>query len=91
MARVYSVVTFYALFNLDPQGKNTICICRGTACHTRGSRELLESLMFKLGFHNPDDELTDKIALNTSDGQVHDSNGRMLWPMRAGSRGRGQS
>ena len=69
LARIYSVVTFYALFNLEPQGKNTICICRGTACHTRGSRELLESLMFKLGFHNPDDELTDKIALNTSDGQ----------------------
>ena len=68
LARVFSVVTFYALFNLEPQGKNTICICRGTACHTRGSRELLESLMFKLGFHNPDDELPEKIALNTSDG-----------------------
>ena len=68
LARVYSVVTFYALFNLEPQGKNTICICRGTACHTRGSRDLLESLMFKLGFHNPDEELADKIALNTSDG-----------------------
>jgi len=54
LARIYSVVTFYALFNLEPQGKNTICICRGTACHTRGSRDLLESLMFKLGFHNPD-------------------------------------
>jgi NADH-quinone oxidoreductase subunit E len=67
-ARVYSVVTFYALFNLEPQGKNTICICRGTACHTRGSRELLQSLMFKLGFHDPDEELTDKIALNTPDG-----------------------
>ena len=69
LARVYSVVTFYALFNLEPQGKNTICICRGTACHTRGSRELLQSLMFKLGFHNPDEDLGDKIALNTSDGQ----------------------
>jgi NADH-quinone oxidoreductase subunit E len=69
MARVYSVVTFYALFNLEPQGKNTICICRGTACHTRGSRELLQSLMFKLGFHNPDEDLGEKIALNTSDGQ----------------------
>jgi NADH-quinone oxidoreductase subunit E len=68
LARIYSVVTFYALFNLEPQGKNTICICRGTACHTRGSRELLESLMFKLGFHNPDEEPGDKIALNTSDG-----------------------
>lgn len=68
LARVYSVATFYALFNLEPQGKNTICICRGTACHTRGSRELLESVMFKLGFHNPEEELTDKIALTTSDG-----------------------
>jgi NADH-quinone oxidoreductase subunit E len=69
LARIYSVVTFYALFNLEPQGKNTICICRGTACHTRGSRDLLESLMFKLGFHNPDEEPGDKIALNTPDGQ----------------------
>jgi len=68
LARIYSVVTFYALFNLEPQGKNTICICRGTACHTRGSRELLESLMFKLGFHDPEEVTADKIALNTSDG-----------------------
>jgi NADH-quinone oxidoreductase subunit E len=69
LARVYSVVTFYALFNLEPQGKNTICICRGTACHTRGSRDLLDNLMLKLGFHNPDQEPADKIALNTSDGK----------------------
>jgi len=68
LARVYSVVTFYALFNLEPQGKNTICICRGTACHTRGSRELLQSLLVKLGFHDPEEENADKIALNTPDG-----------------------
>lgn len=69
LARVYGVVTFYALFNLEPQGKNTICICRGTACHTRGSRDLLESLMIKMGFHDPDEEPADKIAFNTSDGK----------------------
>jgi len=69
LARVYSVVTFYALFNLEPQGKHTICICRGTACHTRGSRELLESLVFRLGLHNPEEETADKISLNTSDGE----------------------
>src|SRR5664279_1398120 len=33
LSRIYSVATFYALFNLQPQGDNTICICRGTACH----------------------------------------------------------
>jgi NADH-quinone oxidoreductase subunit E len=69
LARVYSVVTFYALFNLEPQGENTICVCRGTACHTRGSRELLESLMFKLGLHDPEEESADKLSLNTSDGK----------------------
>jgi NADH-quinone oxidoreductase subunit E len=69
LARVYSVVTFYALFNLEPQGKNTICICRGTACHTRGSRGLLETVMFKLGFHDSSDGMSDKISMNTSDGK----------------------
>src|SRR5579859_8182071 len=42
LSRIYSVATFYALFNLQPQGENTLCICRGTACHTRGSRNLLQ-------------------------------------------------
>ena len=48
-SQVFSVATFYALFNLQPQGDNTICICRGTACHTRGSRDLLDSLRLELG------------------------------------------
>ena len=49
LARIYSVATFYALFNLDPQGDNTICVCRGTACHTRGSRNLLARSCLELG------------------------------------------
>ena len=47
-AQVYGVATFYALFNLQPQGEHTVCICRGTACHTRGSRNLLERLKLQL-------------------------------------------
>ena len=49
LSRIYSVVTFYSLFNLRPQGDHTICICRGTACHTRGSRNLLQSARLELG------------------------------------------
>jgi NADH-quinone oxidoreductase subunit E len=68
VAQIYSVATFYALFNLEPQGKNTICICRGTACHTRGSRDLLDSLRLELGLQeSPDDDIADKIALTTAD------------------------
>jgi len=69
-SRVYSVATFYALFNLDPQGDNTICICRGTACHTRGSRNLLQSarLELKLGLEDSSDTGDgEKVLLTTPD------------------------
>jgi NADH-quinone oxidoreductase subunit E len=65
-AQVYAVATFYALFNLEPQGTHTVAICRGTACHTRGSRVLLERAKLQLGFHETP-ETADKLALTTSD------------------------
>jgi NADH-quinone oxidoreductase subunit E len=70
LARIYSVATFYALFNLQPQGENTICICRGTACHTRGSRNLLQSARLELGLSYADgngENDSDKIVLTTPD------------------------
>jgi NADH-quinone oxidoreductase subunit E len=67
-AQVYSVATFYALFNLKPQGDHTICICRGTACHTRGSRNLLERLKLQLGFKDKGEEgSADKVSATTPD------------------------
>ncbi|MEN6618636.1 MAG: NAD(P)H-dependent oxidoreductase subunit E [Rikenellaceae bacterium] len=44
LSRIYSVATFYSFFNLKPQGKNTLIVCRGTACHTKGSKILLDDL-----------------------------------------------
>ena len=70
LAQIYSVATFYALFNLQPQGDNTICICRGTACHTRGSRNLLQSARLELGLGTVDggaESESDKILLTTPD------------------------
>jgi NADH-quinone oxidoreductase subunit E len=67
-ARVYSVATFYALFNLEPQGTNTVAICRGTACHTRGSRALLERLKLQLGLSRSEEGgSADKLTLTTPD------------------------
>ncbi len=68
VSQVFSVVTFYALFNLSPQGDHTICICRGTACHARGSRDLLESVRLELGLADGDGEgNADKLMLTTPD------------------------
>src|SRR5579864_1018938 len=73
LSRIYSVATFYALFNLQPQGENTICICRGTACHTRGSRNLLQGARLELGLGLEDEEGNgpdaDKLLLTTPDQQ----------------------
>jgi NADH-quinone oxidoreductase subunit E len=44
LTRIYNVVTFYSFFNLKPQGKHTVAVCRGTACHTKGSKTLLDDL-----------------------------------------------
>jgi NADH-quinone oxidoreductase subunit E len=65
-SQVYSVATFYALFNLDPQGTHTVAICRGTACHTRGSRALLERVKLQLGLQEVVDN-ADKLTLTTPD------------------------
>jgi NADH-quinone oxidoreductase subunit E len=69
-ATVYSMATFYALFNLEPQGDNVICVCRGTACHTRGSRGLLEKVCLDLGLSEQEpgvDKESDKLMLTTPD------------------------
>lgn len=71
LSRMYSLATFYALFNLQPQGEHTICICRGTACHTRNSRKLLESLRLDLGLEVDDSETgdADKLTMTSKDGK----------------------
>jgi NADH-quinone oxidoreductase subunit E len=70
-SQVYSVATFYSLFNLDPQGEHTISVCRGTACHTRGSRAILERLKLELGLSGRSVEGggEDKLSLTTPDGR----------------------
>jgi NADH-quinone oxidoreductase subunit E len=65
-SRVFSVASFYALFNLDPQGDHTVAICRGTACHTRGSRPLLERVKLQLGLRDAGMD-ADKVSLTTPD------------------------
>ena len=65
-AQVYGVATFYALFNMEPQGVHTVAICRGTACHTRGSRALLERVKLQLGLQETRDG-ADKLTLTTPD------------------------
>ena len=59
---IYGVSTFYAQFKLTPLGKKVIRICRGTACHVRGSGKVLAEMEKRLGIKagetTPDMEYT---------------------------------
>ncbi len=68
LSQIFSVVTFYSLFSLTPQGEHIISICRGTACHTRGSRDLLEKLRLELGMAEGDGQ-ADKLTITSADGK----------------------
>jgi NADH:ubiquinone oxidoreductase subunit E len=48
-SRVFGVASFYSLFHFEPRGRNTVTVCRGTACHVRGSGGLLRDLENLLG------------------------------------------
>ncbi len=49
MSRIYGVATFYNQFRLQPLGKYVIRVCRGTACHVKGSFDILTTLETELG------------------------------------------
>jgi len=47
-SKVYGVATFYNQFRFQPQGRFHIQLCRGTACHVKGSAGILEAVKREL-------------------------------------------
>ncbi len=43
-SKIYGVATFYNQFRFEPLGKYHVQVCRGTACHVKGSAAVLDSL-----------------------------------------------
>lgn len=58
-SEIYGVATFYAQFHLSPRGRHVIRVCRGTACHVRGSLKILDRVKETLhvGEHETTDDL----------------------------------
>jgi len=49
LADVYGVVTFYALFTMQPRGEHNIGVCLGTACYVKGAGELVNKIRDEIG------------------------------------------
>lgn len=48
-SKIYGVATFYNQFRFQPLGKFHVQVCRGTACHVKGSAAVLEAVEKNLG------------------------------------------
>jgi len=47
--QIYSVASFYKRLRLLPLGRRHITVCRGTACHVRGSHHILREMEGMVG------------------------------------------
>ena len=47
-SKIYGVATFYNQFRFLPQGRFHVQVCRGTACHVKGSAAILEAIKREL-------------------------------------------
>ncbi len=47
-SKIYGVATFYNQFRFNSPGKYHIQICRGTACHVKGSAGVLDTIVREL-------------------------------------------
>jgi NADH-quinone oxidoreductase subunit E len=65
LSNIYDITTFYKYFNLEPQGRHSIIVCVGTACHIRGAMNLLQRIVNTLKI-KPGDTTSDyNFTLNT--------------------------
>ncbi len=65
-SQVFSVVTFYSFFTMEPKGDHTISVCTGTACYVKGADDLLEELKDELEVEEGETSGDRKFTLTTS-------------------------
>jgi NADH:ubiquinone oxidoreductase subunit E len=59
-SRFFGTATFYSQFHLKPRGNHIITVCRGTACHVKGSERLIDRLSLELDIPPDDDTSADR-------------------------------
>jgi len=59
LMELYSMATFFKALSLKPKGKHVIKVCDGTACHVRGSVNLIDAVKRTLGIE-PDETTADR-------------------------------
>lgn len=64
-SRVFGVATFYGQFHLEPHGRHTVRVCRGTACHVRGGKKVLDAVKRSLALNDGETSEDMQFSLET--------------------------
>jgi NADH:ubiquinone oxidoreductase subunit E len=64
-SEVQGVITFYSGFSLKPKGKYVLRVCRGTACHVKGSRGILRLMQKELNLKEGETSADYQFTLET--------------------------
>ena len=64
-SQVQGVITFYSGFSLKPKGKYVLRVCRGTACHVKGSRGILRLMKKELNLEEGETSADYQFTLET--------------------------
>ncbi len=64
-SRVFGVATFYGQFHMEPHGRHTVRVCRGTACHVRGGKKVLDAVKRSLAFDDGETSEDMEFSLET--------------------------
>jgi NADH:ubiquinone oxidoreductase subunit E len=59
ISTIYGIATFYNQFHLKKRGKNIITSCRGTACHVRGAKHIVNRFRENLAIADGEDTSED--------------------------------
>jgi len=64
-SRVFGVATFYGQFHMEPHGRHTVRVCRGTACHVRGGKKVLDAVKRSLAIDDGETSEDMEFSLET--------------------------
>jgi len=59
-SQAFGVASFYSMFRFTEPGRCTVKVCMGTACHVRGSKNILDEFRRRLKIE-PDQTTPDKL------------------------------
>ena len=65
LSQIYHIATFYKAFSLIPQGRHSVSVCLGTACHVRGAPRLLDKVTDALNICPGETSADRKFTLST--------------------------